>query len=154
VVMRKELLCCFLRKILTNFFFFRIIKKNVKGNFILFQTFNVWKGTCRIKKKKTSHSFYLLKTIWFSIEIKRLNPFGKHFIFCIWKMSKCWVSSCLSFFLRASAAYIFAAPTCTTTIITFEPCALNAKFQHFILKISLLCVHHWESDRGRKRAQG
>jgi len=37
-------------------------------------------------------------------------------------------------------------PTCTTTIITFEPCALNdAGFQHFILrfnKFSLLRGYH------------
>jgi hypothetical protein len=56
-----------------------------------------------------------------------------------------WVSSCLSFFLSASAAaaYIFIVPTCTTTIISLEPCAyLNDEFQHFILrfnKMSLLC---------------
>jgi hypothetical protein len=37
--------------------------------------------------------------------------------------------------VHLSTAYIFAVPTCTTTIITFQPCALNAKFQHFILKI-------------------
>jgi hypothetical protein len=40
-----------------------------------------------------------------------------------------------------AATYIFTAPTCTT-IITLEPCALNAEFQHFIPrfnKISLLC---------------
>ncbi len=38
------------------------------------------------------------------------------------------------FFLSAYAAatYIFPAPTCTTIIITVEPCALNAEFQHFI----------------------
>jgi hypothetical protein len=52
----------------------------------------------------------------------------------------------LFFFLSASTAatYIFTAPTCTTTIISLEPCALNAEFQHFILrfnKISLLCGH-------------
>jgi hypothetical protein len=44
-----------------------------------------------------------------------------------------------------AATYIFTAPTYTTTIITLEPCALNAKFQHFILrlnKISLLCEYH------------
>jgi hypothetical protein len=27
---------------------------------------------------------------------------------------------------------VFTAPICTTTIITLEPCALNAEFQHFI----------------------
>jgi hypothetical protein len=48
------------------------------------------------------------------------------------------VSSPLSFFLSASTAskYIFTAPTCTTTIITLEPCALNAEFQHFILRFN------------------
>jgi hypothetical protein len=36
----------------------------------------------------------------------------------------------LSFFLSTSTAatYIFTAPTCTTTIITLEPCALNTEF--------------------------
>jgi hypothetical protein len=46
-----------------------------------------------------------------------------------------------------AATYIFAAPTCTTTIITLEPCALNAEFQHFtprFNKISLLCRYHWK----------
>jgi hypothetical protein len=49
-----------------------------------------------------------------------------------------WVSSPLSFFLSASIAttYILTAPTSTTTIITLEPCALNAEFQHFILKFN------------------
>jgi hypothetical protein len=64
-----------------------------------------------------------------------------------------WVSSCLSFILSASTAAtnIFTAPTCTTTIITLEPCALNAEFQHFILrfnKISLLCGYHWKTIEG------
>ncbi len=60
----------------------------------------------------------------------------------------------LSFFLSASTAatYIFTAPTCTTTIITLEPCALNAKFQHFILrfiKTAFLCGSHSKrGDRG------
>jgi hypothetical protein len=45
----------------------------------------------------------------------------------------------LSFFLSAFTAttYIFLAPTYTATIITLEPCALNVKFQHFILKATL-----------------
>jgi hypothetical protein len=60
-----------------------------------------------------------------------------------------WVLSCLSFLLSASAATteIFTAPKCTTTIISFEPCALNAEFQHFILrfiKMSILCRYHWK----------
>jgi hypothetical protein len=33
------------------------------------------------------------------------------------------------------AKYIFTAPTCTSTIILFEPCALNAEFQHFDTEI-------------------
>jgi hypothetical protein len=43
-----------------------------------------------------------------------------------------WVLSPLSFFLRESThtTYIFTAPTSTTTIITLEPCALNAEFQN------------------------
>jgi hypothetical protein len=54
-----------------------------------------------------------------------------------------WASPCLSFFLSASTAvtYIFTAPNCTTTIISFELCALNVEFQHFMLrfyKMSLL----------------
>ncbi len=54
------------------------------------------------------------------------------------------MSSPLSFSLSAFtvATYVFTAPTCATTIITLEPCALNAEFQHFILrfnKIFLLC---------------
>jgi hypothetical protein len=39
----------------------------------------------------------------------------------------------------------------TTTIITLQPCALNAEFHHFILrfsKISLLCRYHWNRNRG------
>ncbi len=46
------------------------------------------------------------------------------------------------------AAYIFTAPTCKA-IISLEPCALNADFQHFIPifnKISLL--HGYPPKRG------
>jgi len=32
-----------------------------------------------------------------------------------------------------AATYSFTAPTSRTTIISLEPCALNAEFQHFIL---------------------
>jgi hypothetical protein len=63
-----------------------------------------------------------------------------------------WVSSCLSFFLSASTSplllrtYIFTAPNyCTTTIITLEPCALNAEFQHFILK----CLHFADTTENK-----
>jgi hypothetical protein len=45
---------------------------------------------------------------------------------------------CLSFFLSASTAdtYILTAPTCTIYLITLQPCALNAEFQHFILRFN------------------
>jgi len=33
-------------------------------------------------------------------------------------------------------AYIFTALTCKVVIIIFEPCALNANFQHFILRFN------------------
>jgi hypothetical protein len=36
--------------------------------------------------------------------------------------------------LHFVATYIFTAPTYTTSIIILVPCALNAKFQHFILR--------------------
>jgi hypothetical protein len=66
-----------------------------------------------------------------------------------------WVSSCLSFFLSASSAarYIFTSPSCTTTIISLDPCALNIKFQHFILrfnKISLVRRYHPKTGYGVK----
>jgi len=49
----------------------------------------------------------------------------------------------LSFFLSASTAatYIFTAPSCTTTTITLEPCALNAEFQHFIPRSYILYIN-------------
>jgi hypothetical protein len=34
------------------------------------------------------------------------------------------------------ATYILSAHTSTTIIITLEPCALNAEFQHFILRFN------------------
>jgi hypothetical protein len=63
--------------------------------------------------------------------------------------------SCIPFFLRASTAatHIVTAPTYTTTIISVEPCAWNAEFQHFILrfnKSSLLCGYHWKRGCGVK----
>ncbi len=69
------------------------------------------------------------------------------------------VSSCLTFFLSTStsATYIFTAPNCTTTIIILEPCALNAEYEHFILrfiKMSLLCRYFVkEGIGGWKEAQ-
>jgi len=40
--------------------------------------------------------------------------------------------SCLSFSISASTVtYIFTVPTCTTTIITLEPCVANTEIQHF-----------------------
>jgi len=53
--------------------------------------------------------------------------------------------------LQSAATYLFTAPTCTTTIITLQPCALNAEFQHFILrfnKIFLLCGFYSFWKRG------
>jgi hypothetical protein len=76
-----------------------------------------------------------------------------------------WVSSCLSFFLRASTAatYIFTAPNCATTIIHLEPRALNAEFQYFVLSCSISywdlikCLYFRDTtergDRGWKDAQ-
>jgi hypothetical protein len=66
-----------------------------------------------------------------------------------------WVSSPLSFLWSTSTAatYIFTAPTCRTTIITLERCALNDEFQHFMLrcnKISLLCRYLWKRDGGER----
>jgi hypothetical protein len=60
-----------------------------------------------------------------------------------------WVSSWLSFSLSASTAatYIFTAPYCTTTIISLDPYALHAEYEHFILrliKMFLLCGYHWK----------
>jgi hypothetical protein len=60
-----------------------------------------------------------------------------------------WDSFCVSFFLSACTA-----PTCTTSIITLEPCALNAEFQHCIPrfnKISLLCGNLKEGIGGESR---
>jgi hypothetical protein len=37
-------------------------------------------------------------------------------------------------FIYIYATYIFTAPTCTTTIISLKPSALNAEYQHFILR--------------------
>jgi len=52
--------------------------------------------------------------------------------------------------------FIFFAPTCTTTIITLEPCALNAEFQDFILgfnKLPYFANITESGDRRRKEAQ-
>ncbi len=68
-----------------------------------------------------------------------------------------WVSPCLSFFFSAStvAAYIFTAPTCKA-IISLEPCALNADFQHFIPRFNKICLLWWIPQKkgfGWKEAQ-
>ncbi len=52
-----------------------------------------------------------------------------------------------SVFLSTSTTCIFTTPICTTTIITLEPCALNAEFQHFILRfilMFLLSQYDWQ----------
>jgi hypothetical protein len=76
-----------------------------------------------------------------------------------------WVSACLSFFLSASTAatFFFTAPNCTTTLISLEPCALNAEYQHFIPSCSisywglLKCLYFVDTTetggRGWKEAQ-
>jgi hypothetical protein len=51
-----------------------------------------------------------------------------------------------------AATYIFTTPSCTTTIITLAPGALNAEFQHFILR-DLIEFHYFldiaeRGDRG------
>jgi hypothetical protein len=75
-----------------------------------------------------------------------------------------WVSSSLSFFLSAptAATYIFTTPTyitstCTSTLITPKPRALNAEFHHFILRFNknFICFADTTErrDRGWKQAQ-
>ncbi len=55
-----------------------------------------------------------------------------------------------------SYIYIFTAPTCKDTIISFEPCALNADFQHSIPrfnKIIILYGYPWKKGLGWEEAQ-
>jgi hypothetical protein len=52
--------------------------------------------------------------------------------------------------------HIFSLLLPVRTIIIFEPCALNAIFQHFILRLSkifVLCDTTERADRGLKQAQ-
>ncbi len=54
---------------------------------------------------------------------------------------------------RLHCCYIYFHSTCTTTIISLETCALNAEFEHFVLKfnqMSFLCGYHWERGWGVK----
>jgi len=57
------------------------------------------------------------------------------------------LSFILSFVFRecatTAATYIFTAPICTTTIITPEPCALKAEFQHFIPRFNKISFTLW-----------
>jgi hypothetical protein len=39
--------------------------------------------------------------------------------------------------------YIFTDPNCTTTIVSLEPCALNAEYQHFILRFIKMSFTLW-----------
>jgi hypothetical protein len=39
--------------------------------------------------------------------------------------------------------YIFTAATCTTTIITFKPCALNDEFHHFKPRFNKIVLPCW-----------
>jgi hypothetical protein len=40
-----------------------------------------------------------------------------------------------------AATYVFITLTCTTTIISLEPCALDAEFQHLVLSCS---ISYWD----------
>jgi hypothetical protein len=60
-----------------------------------------------------------------------------------------------------AATYIFTGRTCPITIITLEPCALNAEFQHFILRhipdsVWVLCFFllKWEEDTTTQLVSG
>ncbi len=52
-----------------------------------------------------------------------------------------------------AATYIFTAPTCTTTIISLEPCALNAEFQHFIPRVDNFPYFVDTTERGDAKAK-
>jgi hypothetical protein len=56
------------------------------------------------------------------------------------------------FFFSASivATYNFTTTTCTTIIISLEPCALNARFQHFIPKFNNFFLFGYYWKRGLK----
>jgi hypothetical protein len=56
--------------------------------------------------------------------------------------------------LHCCYIYTFTAPTCTTTIITLEPCALNAEFQHFITRFHHFADTTERGDRGAKAPIG
>jgi hypothetical protein len=76
--------------------------------------------------------------------------FRNHEFFCD-KLS----SHCFSFFLSTStvATHNFISPTYIATIISLEPYALNAEFQHFIPrfnKIYLLSRYPWKRGLGVK----
>jgi hypothetical protein len=64
-----------------------------------------------------------------------------------------WVSSYLLFVLSTSTAatYIFTAPTCRITIVTFKPCALNAYYD--LIKFHYYVDTTERGDRGWKQAQ-
>jgi len=65
-----------------------------------------------------------------------------------------WFSSCLSFFQSASPAptYIFTTHTCTTSIITLEPCALNADISAYHTEI--LKKFHYFADTTERGVWG
>ncbi len=47
-----------------------------------------------------------------------------------------------------NVSHTFTAPTCTTTIVSLEPCALNAEFQHFIPRFNriFLLFRYWKGE--------
>jgi len=105
-------------------------------------------GEIKNKPVKKYISIQVVKWRWGQGEFQNTTIFcGKLSFIVFWPP--------LSFFLSASTAatYIFTAPSCTTIIITLEPCALNAEFQQFIPRfneISLVCSHHSKRGIGMK----
>jgi hypothetical protein len=55
---------------------------------------------------------------------------------------------------RIRCCYIYFHRSCTTTIISLEPCALNAEFQHFISYWDLIKFHYFADTAERKRDTG
>jgi hypothetical protein len=51
---------------------------------------------------------------------------------------------------RRPLLYVIA-PACTTTLITLEPCALNAEFRHFVLRFNKF---HYFSDTTERGDRG
>jgi hypothetical protein len=89
-------------------------------------------------------------------------PCSYHSLFILRKPSILvvnWVSSCLSFFMCACVPslllHIFSLfLSCPTTIITLEPCTLDAEFQHFILKFNKILLLYIAERGDERRVKG